>query len=186
MIRINLLPRERVQRRPLGTPVLFVVILAVLLPIVIGATLWMDARNRALERQVADVNQKISEIRPRVARVEELRRQLELARRKSDLLKNLEAARVPWDMILEELRTVLPQDVWLTQIELQDGGAMTFNGFGISYTSVARFMVSLEGSELFRNIDMLSSQTQTIGNRPVVNFSLTGQFVRPQKEANVR
>jgi len=186
MIRINLLPRERVQRRPLGTPVLFVVVLAVLLPLAIGASLWMEARNRAVERQVAEVNRQMDALRDQVRRVEDLRRQLELARRKSDLLKSLEAARVPWDAILEELRAVLPQDVWLTQIELQEAGAMTFNGYGLSYTSVARFMVSLEGSELFRNIDMLSSQTQAVAGRQVVSFSLTGQFVPVRKEANVR
>jgi len=186
MIRINLLPRERAQRRPLGTPVLFAIVIGVLLPVVVGTTLWLSARNAAVRAEVARVNQQIADIRPKVARVEELRRQVELARRKSDLLKSLEASRVPWDIILEELRVVLPQDVWLTQVEMQEAGNMTFNGYGLTYTSVARFMVSLEGSELFRNIDMLSSQTQTVGNRPVVSFSLTGQFVQVRKEANVR
>jgi len=186
MIRINLLPRERVQRRPIAPRLLLVLVAGVLLVAVAAATIVLNARNAAERARIAALSQQIDALRPRVARVEELRRAIEAARRKSDLLHSLEAARVPWDLILEELRVVLPKDVWLTQLEAHDGGGITFNGYALSYTAVARFMVSLEGSEMFQNIDMLISQTQNIAGREVVNFSLTGQFVRPAKEASVR
>jgi len=186
MIRINLLPRERVQRRPIAPRLLLVVVGAALLVVVTAATLWLNARNEAVKAEVARVNEQIEVLRPKVARVEELRKAIETARRKADLLKSLEASRVPWDVILEELRAVLPKDVWLVQVQANDGGALTFSGYGMTYTAVARFMVSLEESELFEAVDMVVSQKQSVGRTPVINFSLTGKFVRPAKEANVR
>jgi Tfp pilus assembly protein PilN len=186
MIRINLLPRERVQRRPIAPRILLVLVGAVLLVVVTGATLWLNARNAVVRAEVARVNKQIDALRPRVARVEALRKAIEEARRKADLLKNLEASRVPWAVILEELRTVLPKDVWLVQMQANDDGSLTFSGFGMSYTAVARFMVSLEDSALFEGVDMVVSQKQNVAGRDVINFALTGKFIRPAKEASVR
>lgn len=186
MIRINLLPRERTQRQPLAPRLFLILVGAVALVAVAAATLALNARNNAMRAQVARVEAQIEQIRPQAERVGQLRRAIENARRKADLLKSLEAARVPWDVILEELRTILPKDVWLTQIEALDGGHMVFNGYGLTYTSVARFMVSMEGSNLFQNIDMTHGQKQIIAGRDIVQFSLTGQFVHKPKEAGVR
>lgn len=186
MIRINLLPRERVQRRPVAPRVLIVLVVGALAVATTAATLYLGARSARLRAQVEDVNAQIEELRPKVARVEQLRRAIEVARRKGDLLRTLELARVPWDLILDELRGVLPKDAWLTQVEMHDDGSMTFNGYALSYEAVARFMVSLEGSEMFKGIDMLISQKQIIAGRDVVNFSLTGTFVREQNQVSVR
>lgn len=186
MIRINLLPRERIQRRPIAPRILLVLVGGVLLGVVTIATIWLNARNAAVRAEVERVNQQIEELRPRVARVEELRRAIEAARRKADLLKSLEAARVPWDVILEELRVILPKDVWLTTLVANDGGSLTFAGYGMSYTAVARFMVSLEGSPQFQDVDMVASQKATVAGTSVISFSLTGRFVRTAKEATVR
>ena len=186
MIRINLLPRERVQRAPIAPRVLLVLVGAALMAVVTVVTLWLNARNAALRAEIARVNEQIRVLEPQVRRVEELRRAIEAARRKAELLRSLEASRVPWDVILEELRAVLPRDVWLTQIQANDDGALTFTGYGMSYTAVARFMVSLEGSQRFEGVDMIVSQRGTIGGSQVVSFALTGRFVRPAKEAGRR
>lgn len=186
MIKINLLPREKAQRRPIAPRLLLVAVGAALLVVVTAATLWLNARNAAIKAEVERVNVQIEELRPKVARVQELRKAIESARQKAELLKSLEASRVPWDVILEELRAVLPKDVWLVQVQANDNGSLTFSGYGMSYTAVARFMVSLEGSDLFEGVDMVVSQRSSIGRTRVINFSLTGRFVRPAKEAATR
>lgn len=183
MIRINLLPRERVRRPAVAPRALALLLVGVILVGALASTLYLNARNARVRAEVDRVNAEIEALRPRVQRVEALRRQIEAARRKEQLLRQLEATRVPWDTVLEELRTVMPQDVWLTQVEVRDVGDLVFNGYGMSYEAVARFMVSLEGSPLFKDVDMLISQQQLITNRPVINFSLTAKLSLERKEA---
>jgi len=186
MIRINLLPRERVQRQPLAPRLLLILVGAIAIVAVAAATLALSARNNAVRGRIARVEEQINILRPKVERVAQLRRAIENARRKADLLKSLEASRVPWDVILEELRAILPKDVWLTQLEALDAGNMSFGGYALSYTAVARFMVSLEGSETFQHADMTISQKQKIANKTVINFSVVVKLVNERKEAQIR
>lgn len=188
MIKINLLPRERVRRGAAFAPrALAVLVVGVLAVVVVFSTLYLNARNRRVEAELARVNQQIEELRPKVARVEELRRRIEVARRKEQLLRQLEALRVNWDAVLDEVRTVMPRDVWLTSVEMRDvGGALIFNGYAMSYEAVARFMVSLEESEMFLNVDMTASQKTKIANRNVINFTVLMNLIQERKEAQIR
>lgn len=186
MIRINLLPRERARRRAIAPRALALLVVGVLAFVVVISTLYLEARNGRVEAELKRVNEQIDALKQKVARVEELTRQIELARRKERLLRQLEALRVDWDAVLEEVRTVMPRDVWMTQVELRDAGNLVFNGYAMSYEAVARFMVSLEDSEMFNSVDMLVSQKQKIANTNVINFSVTAKLVPLSKEAQVR
>jgi Tfp pilus assembly protein PilN len=91
--------------------------------------------------------------------------------------------RIPWERVMNELRKVLPTDVWLIHIEAKGDGTLTFNGFGLSYESVARFMVSLNASPVFQNADVVIAQKQGLGKMVVINFSATVQLAPPGKAA---
>src|SRR3989441_9525526 len=104
-------------------------------------------------------------------------------RRKEQLLRQIQAMRIPWERVMNELRKILPTDVWLIHIEAKGDGTLTFNGFGLSYESVARFMVNLNGSPVFQNADVVIAQKQHIGKLAVINFSVTAQLAPPGKAA---
>ncbi len=188
MIKINLLPRERSRR---GGPALSrmtlvvgVVAVAVLLA---GYALLLAGENARLKADLDNTNQQITALKPQVAHVEALKRRIEAAQRKADLLKSLEATRVSWDVVLEEFRVVMPKDVWVTGMSVADDGAVSVDGFGLSYESVARMMVSLDTSKVFREIDLEGAQKQSItAATDVVNFRLTGRLRSEHKEAGTR
>lgn len=183
MIKINLLPRER-ARRPLVSARLGVAAgLIVASGFAIVSWIYLSGLNAKVRADIRDVDRQIEELRPQVARVEELKRQIEAARRKEQVLRQLESMRVAWDSVLDELRDVMPTDVWLIRIEARDDGSFSFNGFGMSYEAVARFMVSLEKSPRFRGVDLTLVQQQTLLGRDVVNFSLTAALAPVEKEA---
>ncbi len=183
MIRINLLPRERARRRPLASRVVVVVAIGAVIALLLFFYLVQTAQNNKLQSDIADTNKRIEDLRPQVARVETLLKQIEAARRKATLLKSLEASRVPWDTVLEEFRTIMPKDTWLNQMSAADDGGLVFDGFGLSYESVARLMVNLSSSKVFKDIDLTIAQKQTIANSEVVNFSVTGRLTEARKEA---
>ncbi|HTE02706.1 MAG TPA: PilN domain-containing protein [bacterium] len=186
MIRINLLPRERVRRPAVAPRLLVGLAFVVVTTALVLATLALNLRNSRVRGEIDDVNARIEELKPKVAEVEALQRQIAEARRKEQLLRQLESLRIPWDNVLNELGKIIPADVWLIRIEAKGDGNLTFNGFGLSYEAVARFMVNLDASPLFQDSDLSIGQKQTQGSREVINFSVTARLTPQQKEAGVR
>jgi Tfp pilus assembly protein PilN len=182
MIKINLLPRERARRRFIPPQVGVVAASLVVVGFAVVSWIYLSALNATVRRQVDDVNQKIEVLRPRVARVEELQRQIAAAERKAQLLRQLEGMRIAWDGVLIELRNKTPTDVWLIMVEARDDGGFVFNGFGMSYEAVARLMISLEQSPRFQSVDLTIGQKQALFGRDVINFSLTARLT-PGQEA---
>lgn len=186
MIRINLLPRERVRRPAVAPRVLALLAFVVVAAALVLATLAVNLRNARVRAEIEDVNARIDELKPQVAEVEALQRQIAEARHKEQLLRQLESLRIPWDNIMIELRKIIPADVWLIRIEGKGEGNLTFNGFGMSYEAVARFMVNLDASPLFQGADLTIGQKQNQAGRDVINFSITALLRPQQKEAGVR
>lgn len=186
MIKINLLPRERVRRPAVAPRLLAALALVVVLAAVGLTTVYLNIRNARVRAQIEEVNARIEELKPQVAEVEALQRQITEARRKEQLLRQLESLRIPWETVMNELRKIMPSDVWLIRIEAKGEGNLTFNGFGMSYEAVARFMVNLDNSALFQDSDLSIGQKQTQAGREVINFSVNAHLTPTQKEAGVR
>jgi len=186
MIRINLLSKEQASRGPAISRAVLALIAGSVAVLMIGFYLIHAAANANIASQIADTNKQIQVLRPQVAQIELLKRQMEMVRRKADLLKSLEASRLPWDTVLEEFRAIVPKDVWVTNIAAADDGALTFDGYGLSYEAVARFMVSLESSKVFNGIDLAVAQKQQIASAEAVSFQLTGRLRQTRKEAGSR
>lgn len=186
MIRINLLSKERARRGPVVSRMVLVLIAGVVAVLMIGYYLALTAANINLQNQIADTNQQIETLRPQVAQIEALKRKIEATRRKAELLKALQASRVPWDVVLEEFRAIVPKDVWLTGMAAADDGGLSFDGFGLSYEAVARFMVNLDSSKVFKEVDLTVAQRQKIASAEPVNFQVTGRLRQERKEAGTQ
>lgn len=186
MIKINLLPRERVRRPAIAPRLLVVLAFVAVLTATALMTIYMELRNARVRAQIDEVNARIEELKPQVAEVEALQRQIADARKKEQLLRQVESLRIPWEKVLNELRKILPADVWLIRIEAKGDGNLAFNGFGMSYEAVARFMVNLDASPVFAGADLSLGQRQMQGSQPIINFSVNAHLASAQKEAGVR
>lgn len=186
MIRINLLSRDRARRGPVVSRTVLMLI-AGAAAVVMIAFYWIHtAANANLASQIADTNKQIEALRPQVVQVDQLKRRMEGTRKKAALLRSLEASRVPWNVVLEEFRAIIPKDVWVTNMGAGDDGALTFNGYGLSYEAVARFMVSIESSKVFNGVDLISAEKQLVSSTDTVSFQVTGRLRQDRKEAGSR
>ncbi len=178
MIRINLLPRaprRRISGRPLleiGVPLLVFLVLVV----------WYLALNNqvtGIQRDITDTNKKIDELRPVVAQVDELKKRIEEARRKEELLDQLLSLQLPASAILANIRVLVPKDVWLNTLSVPDTRSFTLDGFALSYVAVARLLDNLESARLFEGLDLATAEREKIGEREVVKYQVTGRLVKP-------
>ncbi len=166
MIRINLLPERRARKRRLvpesGVALVALVVIASL---ALGY-LYGEWRNNQVRLQTAGINDKIREIRPKVAEVLALQARIDELRAKENLLRDLEAKEIPWAETLTDLAARTPSDAWLTSASVSvTSGAprLTLQGAATSYTAVAQFMVNLGGSRFYSDVDLLGATAADVG-----------------------
>ena len=101
--------------------------------------------------------------------------------------------RVAWDRVLRQVSLVLPEDVWLTTLsatapsaagapedESASGAGTEFTLVGSTYSQdgVARFLSRLSVVPDLTNVRLVSSQSELVGDREIVQFTLLAD-VRP-------
>jgi Tfp pilus assembly protein PilN len=179
LIRINLLPRVPRRRLP-GRQYFEIGIPAVTLVVVIILGLIVAAASSRLTRQIAEVNKQVAEIRPTVDRVLELDRQIAEMKSKESVITDLLAQQLPASSVLNEMRLLIPKDVWLTSLNVPEASSLSIEGFGMTYPSVAQLMENLSTGRLFRSVDLTVVQSERVGGREVVKFSVTARVQKPQ------
>lgn len=179
MIRINLLPRAPRRRLP-AQRVLELVLPAAVLVAVVVWTLMLGARVGARRAELDRLDREVAALRPTVARVEELDRQIGALRRKESLLAELLKQQLPAASILNEVRLLIPRDVWLTAMSVPEEGTLNLEGFGMTHYAVAQLMDNLALGQLFRAVDLTVVQLERVGAAEVVRFQVNARVLRPQ------
>ncbi len=178
MIRINLLPRAPRRRIP-GRPILEIGLPLVVLVIVVVATLSLRAQVNGIQNSIKKAEDEIKVLTPQVQAVEDLKKRIEEAKKKEDLLAQLLATQLPASTILTNVRVLIPKDVWLTTLSVPDTRSFTMEGFGMSYVAVARLMDNLESAGIFEGLDLTTAERDRVGTVEVVKYSVNGRLVRP-------
>jgi Tfp pilus assembly protein PilN len=177
-IRINLLaPERRRARRPPAVLAVGVLLLAVLVVVLALWTAFLQGRVALLRGEVASVQSEVDRLRPQAAEVDRMRTQLAAVERRENLLRQLFAGQIPAAKAINELAALIPRDSWITEFAVQGGRTVQLAGVTTaSNISLAAFMVNLERSTLFRNVDLSVSERQRMGGRDVVRFNLTAEL----------
>jgi len=179
LIRINLLPkapRRRVPGRALldvGLPVAALVIAVLLWAVLAG-------QNAALNRDIQAADREIAELRPTVERVIELDRQIASMRERERLVADLLKQQLPAASILNEIRLLVPKEVWVLSMSVPEPTALNMEGLAMNYYAVARLMENLSTGQLFREVDLNVVQTEKVGQSEVVRYQITARINKPQ------
>jgi Tfp pilus assembly protein PilN len=152
--------------------------IAAIVLVLIVASVLLSNRAASLRRQLADVDRQLAALRPVALQVQALDQTLSSLETRQVELKRLLAKQLPASQSLQAIKTVIPTDVWLTNVSTQAGGHnVLFDGYTFTYKSVARFMVALRDSARFQNVDLSSTTRDRVGEREVVKFQITGELV---------
>lgn len=181
MIRVNLLPKEeRIAAPRLSLPnVNSMVPVAIVggLILVIGITAVLErAKVSSLNRDVVDLREEVRSIQPQVDRVRRLTAQREDLERRLDIIRSLDQGRFLSVRMLDNISREVPRYCWLTSVQQMGLGGVTISGITFSNLIVADFMMRLERSEMFANIDLTQTNKGQIDSREVMEFSITAQL----------
>ncbi|MDT8377015.1 MAG: PilN domain-containing protein [Mariprofundaceae bacterium] len=125
-----------------------------------------------LEESLSELKAQNAALQKKIGKIKDLDNLRADVERKLELVEELQQGRFHTLMTLNQLATVIPENVWLQSIADKEG-TITINGLGESNKAVANFMRALDQETIFSNISLSKITRTNIGNIPVRSFSLT-------------
>lgn len=163
MIRINLLGREAEKQKRglrglslenLGASPTQIGIGAMLTSvfIVLAVAWWYQSgRLEEVRADLARVTEERARLEEVATRVESLQERTDLIRDKLMVIVELKASQTGPVMLLDQVSRLLTDGLWLTRLQLEDGG-VDIRGAALSEVTVADFVANLELSEYFTDV----------------------------------
>ncbi|MDJ0984847.1 MAG: PilN domain-containing protein [Desulfobacterales bacterium] len=183
MIRINLLPfradrkKENVRRQVS----LFLLSLALVLIIAFYYNFSLGSKISRFNKKIKNTNAeltKYNEINKEIARI---RQNLENLRKKMAVIEQLESDRHAPVVLMDTITQVLvAKRMWLTELAVQEK-TVRITGIALDEKTVADFMVRLQKSGLFSNVELKTVRRQEVQKTNLKSFQIVCTKVPPQK-----
>lgn len=174
MIRINLLPFRAARKRENIRRQVTVYGLSVVLLLVAMAYTFIELNGRISEAKAEEerLNAELAKYEKDIARINDLKKQIELIETKLDVIKRLEQGKQGPVRLLDELAKAIPKDrVWLSSLA-ESGNTLRLRGMARDNETVAEFMVNLENSPYIATVDLQSTQSTVVQGVNLADFSL--------------
>lgn len=186
MIRINLLAAERpsAQKKVKAPPgaiqaYLFLALFAggALLACA-GAYFYKSSAIARLDEDIKKAEEEARQLQAIKQQVDDLEKKRTTFQRKVDLIESLKAEQSGPVHMLDEISKNLPDFVWLNTLD-QTGASLGLGGESNSLTAVADFILALQRSGWFPNVDL----GETRESAGLITFTLKAQFMNPEVAA---
>lgn len=187
MIPINLLPHRAERRKALQKQF---IILAVMTSLLGGLVVFavhgffegridnQNRRNQFLERQIAEVDKQIDEIK-------RLREQTQALLGRKRVVESLQTNRTETVRLLDQLVRQLPEGVHLKSIK-QTGTRVNVVGFATSNARVSNLMRNFEASPWLENPQLIEIKASKVGTVTLNEFNLNIDVSRPKQETTAQ
>jgi type IV pilus assembly protein PilN len=171
MIRINLLPVKAAKKREYGRQQ--IILFALLLILAgFGNYFWynkVQSELAALDQRIAQTRAEIAQLEKTIGEVKSIKDDKKALEDKLKILDTLKKGRTGPVKVMDELATIIPQRVWLTEW-VEQGGAVTMNGQAAAYEDLSAFSKKLKASVHFTNITIKSAHQRADG---IVDWVIT-------------
>ena len=176
MIRINLLPFRKAQRREnlrmqvsifTLSVVLVVIVLSLLGIIKSGQLNDVKTKNAKLNKELKSY----SEILKKIEKLKSTRKDLQ---GKLDVIRNLEAQKAGPVQLFDEICMAVPEGrLFLKSLSEKDTGQVSMAGVATDYDTVAQFMTNLEKTKTIDAVTLGATSQTEIEEQKVCTFNLT-------------
>jgi type IV pilus assembly protein PilN len=183
MIRINLLPfrTERKKENVRRQVSLFLLSLALVLLVLFYYNWSLNSKIKKLNKKIATTNAeltKYNEINKEIARI---KKNLEVLRKKMAVIAQLESDRHAPVVLMDTMTQVLvSKRMWFTNLAVQDK-TVRIDGIALDEKTVADFMVRLQKSGLFSNVELKSVKRKKVEKSNLKSFQIVCTKAPPQQ-----
>ena len=190
MIRINLLPfratrkKENIRRQVS----IFLLSLAFMLIILFYFNFSLSSKIGNLSTKIKDAQSALGKYDKINKEIAEIKKKLDNLKKKIAVMDSLEANRfAPIKLMDTMTQTVVTKRMWFTSLQSKDK-QVNITGVALDNTTVADFMVRLENSGLFKEVDLKTlkrAKSKKGATSRFVNFSVIctkKPLIQPQKK----
>ncbi|MBF0475238.1 MAG: PilN domain-containing protein [Deltaproteobacteria bacterium] len=175
MIRINLLPfrEKRKRENVLRQVVIFFVSVTV-----VGLVLFLVGYNQSsdierLQGEQKQLNIQLVEYQKILDKITKAEKDKEEIQRMARVILDLNKNRTGAVRMLDEMSIrIISNRIWLTKIS-QSGGSMTLDGMSMDNKTLSDFMVALEESKYFANVNLAYSQQRKVDKLELKQFVIS-------------
>jgi type IV pilus assembly protein PilN len=162
MIHINLLPVRAKKKREFGQQVL-VLFALVLVGALLGNYFWyrqVDDRLTYVTRQINSTRAQITQLEKTIGEVKNITQEKKALEDKLKVLDTLKKGRTGPVKVLDEISTVIPARVWISDYGEQAGVA-TLKGSAVAYDDLSTFAQKLKTSKFFSDVSIKNASQKT-------------------------
>jgi len=172
MIRINLLPfraarkKENIRRQV----TLFLLSLVLLLIVLFYYNFSLNGKVDKLDAKIKDTQGELKKFEKINNEIAQIKKKLNNLKKKMDVMDTLEANRFAPVRLMDAMtQVIVPKRMWFTRLESK-GLKVNISGIAMDNTTVADFMIRLENSGLFRDVDLKTLQQSKSNKGQTANF----------------
>lgn len=156
---INLLPRNIVivefkKRRKFFLSLLVIIILFMLATIYI----WLQIKITQLKRDEAKLDSALRQSSFKISIIDDLEKQNEGIKKKLSILDSLDKDRLIWSEVIEEIKGVIPDKLFLTNLNFSPDKELAIRGQSSDSKSIAVFIYLLEKTDCIKNVRLKGVQ----------------------------
>lgn len=183
MIRINLLPfrTERKKENVRRQASVFLLSLFLVLVVLVYYNFSLNSKIGKLNKNIETTNTeltKYNEINKEIARI---KKNLEILRKKMAVIAQLESDRHAPVILMDMMTEVLvAKRMWFTDLSVQDK-TVRITGIALDEKTVADFMVRLQNSGLFSNVELKSVKRKMVEKSNLKSFQIVCTKTPPQQ-----
>ena len=175
MIRINLLPFRAARKKENIRRQVSIFLLSLVFMLII-----LFYYNSSLSSQIDGLNTKIKGAKAELKKynqinkeIAQIKKKLSNLKKKVAVMETLEANRFAPSQLLETMtQVIVPKRMWFTRLESK-GKRVNIDGIALDNKTVADFMVRLESSGLFKEVDLKTLKRKTVRKSPLKSFKIS-------------
>ncbi|MCK8114410.1 PilN domain-containing protein [Anaerosoma tenue] len=192
MMRVNLLPPEILERRQAERRIIWVVVAAIVIAVLL-AGVWGVANYRLQNKkdELAAVQQEAQAIQAQADQLAIFEtRASELEERQATVQAAL-GGRIDWAKLLDEVSLVLPSDLWVQTMAVDEDAGISLAGYAIDspddvpdlgHKAIAKALVRLADLEDLSDVWLASSVKTEFAEQDAIQYTITSKVVPPATE----
>lgn len=180
MIKINLLPVRAAKKKETAIQQLVVSGVVVVIIAVIVASLYVVKRVQiaATQDDIKTANSRITELKTKIGKLEELKTLKEQVKKKLDVLSQLRKNKLGPAQRLSTLSGLTPDQLWLTNYG-ESGQDVKISGIAFTEDLIAQYMKVLEASSDFMLVELVVSEQIEMAGTKLKKFDISMKLESP-------
>ncbi|WP_298768026.1 PilN domain-containing protein [uncultured Fibrobacter sp.] len=125
-----------------------------------------------LSTELTSVQEEVERERPLLSKISDLEQKQGVINTKINALKSIQVSKKRWVMLLENISSVLPPNMWVTSINQMGDFDLEMKGVTFDFSEVAEYMVKLEKQASIQSVSLVTIATTKVETEEAYNFTI--------------